>query len=442
MLKKIRFETKRKYQSSELDRVAGRHTSHAELERPHQDAQQDKGGREDTEDQLPGNDAGGAGGSSAREGQARPSSKCGNRIPVTADGAHLEGQTTWKPFLHYLKVKMEKMMEKDKKKGYPKKKSLDPSEEEVSEQEDWDKVIPTTTIRLEETVHQMEKEENREMVMSQMMQSMQVIMGRLQDLEQVTHPLMDRIGPSTIESSRSKGQSTSPELGQGSTDKRLKTGYNQQLKVCQIVMYVGPRDVHVQKHEKNSGSWMVNRKTKRSAEVDIRNMTEEEHELMKQAKGKEIESYIDHAAVEIAGKCGVDPKRIMGMRWVLTWKNETNENGQITGKKAKARLIIKGFQDPDLLRIQRDSPTLSTLGRNLLFSITSKQGWEMWLGDIKTAFLNGDDTEYDRKIYGEPLEDVKEYLGMSPTTFSGQEGCLGFAECPKKVDGQISQGTG
>lgn len=41
-----------------------------------------------------------------------------------------------------------------------------------------------------------------------------------------------------------------------------------------------------------------------------------------------------------------------------------DEAGNQVGKRAKAHLITKEFQDPDLLRIQRDRPPLST-GRNL-----------------------------------------------------------------------------
>ena len=40
----------------------------------------------------------------------------------------------------------------------------------------------------------------------------------------------------------------------------------------------------------------------------------------------------------------------MRARWVLTWKSIG---------KAKARLCMLGFQDPDLTEVPRDSPTLS-----------------------------------------------------------------------------------
>ena len=39
------------------------------------------------------------------------------------------------------------------------------------------------------------------------------------------------------------------------------------------------------------------------------------------------------------------------MRWILTWKMEKDEQGNITGKRAKARLIIRGFEDPGLMTL-------------------------------------------------------------------------------------------
>ena len=61
---------------------------------------------------------------------------------------------------------------------------------------------------------------------------------------------------------------------------------------------------------------------------------------------KEWQSWISSgAAIVIAAKdvpCG---KQIMRTRNVLTWKNVTDDKGKITGKKAKCRLVILGFED-------------------------------------------------------------------------------------------------
>ena len=102
------------------------------------------------------------------------------------------------------------------------------------------------------------------------------------------------------------------------------------------------------------------------------------------------------------------------MRWVLTWKSDINKEGQKIGQRPKARLIIKGFQDPDILNLRKDSPTLNTQSQNTILSLASMWHWEVETSEIKTAFLNGDHTEYQREIYAEPPDEVKEMLGMRP----------------------------
>ena len=207
----------------------------------------------------------------------------------------------------------------------------------------------------------------------------------------------------------SKRVRTSFQKGQ----QQFETGVVNETAVCEIVLFVGPRDIHMEKHGR-VGTWVVNAKAKKGAEVKLRELQEHEVEEFRKAKQKEIDSYVEHAAMDIVSRVGIDENRVLGMRWILTWKNEEDGEGNVTGKRPKARLIIKGFQDPDLLKIPRDSPTLSTVGRNMLFAVSSYHGWDLSIGDIKTAFLNGDDTEYHREIYGEPPEDAKEMLNMTP----------------------------
>ena len=46
------------------------------------------------------------------------------------------------------------------------------------------------------------------------------------------------------------------------------------------------------------------------------------------------------------------PDRAMDTRWVRTWKSDESRT---SGRRAKARLIIEGFTDPDLLDIESHS---------------------------------------------------------------------------------------
>ena len=79
--------------------------------------------------------------------------------------------------------------------------------------------------------------------------------------------------------------------------------------------------------------------------------------------------------------------RIMGSRYVCTWKQE--EEGP---KRVKARWCLQGHLDPDLQQKAEDgdlqSPTLSQIGRATAFQLIASFRWKLMLGDVKGAFLS------------------------------------------------------
>ena len=89
----------------------------------------------------------------------------------------------------------------------------------------------------------------------------------------------------------------------------------------------------------------------------------------------------------------------MGSRFVLTRKaaEEITENGLRPDPgnpehwRVKARWCLQGHLDPDLSSKaqagQLQSPTLSQMGRMVLFQLLSSNKWQLQLGDIKGAFL-------------------------------------------------------
>ena len=64
--------------------------------------------------------------------------------------------------------------------------------------------------------------------------------------------------------------------------------------------------------------------------------------------------------------------------------------------KAKARLVLRGFEDPDLLSMKTAAPTASRLARMMLLATTVWRDWTIWCGDVKAAFLSG--ANFDRII--------------------------------------------
>ena len=98
-------------------------------------------------------------------------------------------------------------------------------------------------------------------------------------------------------------------------------------------------------------------------------------------------SFVENNVVELALRSGVDPNRIIGSRWVLTWKAVDGKNPNSKVQKAKARLVLLGRQDPDLGKYTRSSPTLTKTGRFLLFALMAQFMWQVFSLDAKNAFL-------------------------------------------------------
>eukprot|EP00971_Amphidinium_carterae_P349279 6490939-Amphidinium_carterae.1 len=95
--------------------------------------------------------------------------------------------------------------------------------------------------------------------------------------------------------------------------------------------------------------------------------------------------------------------RIIPSRFHWRWKPESQGDKVI--KVPKCRWILIGFKDPDVLVLDGESPTPQLFSLNALLQAVASQAWELFQGDLQTAFLQGDVTS--REIYVEqPPEGV------------------------------------
>jgi len=93
---------------------------------------------------------------------------------------------------------------------------------------------------------------------------------------------------------------------------------------------------------------------KQRVEVQWRNLSDSDKELFRQAKEKEVNAWISHGTVRKLAKGTLPENRIMRCRWILTWKDPLPGTSQ---QRAKARLVILGFEDPDINSVPNDAPT-------------------------------------------------------------------------------------
>ena len=96
--------------------------------------------------------------------------------------------------------------------------------------------------------------------------------------------------------------------------------------------------------------------------------------------------------------------RIMGSRFVMTVKQEEDSPARVKG-----RWCLQGHLDPDLSKKAAagdlQSPTLSQVGRSVLFQTIASHKWRLRLGDIKGAFLaSGELPQQYRPLYASLLQ--------------------------------------
>lgn len=80
-------------------------------------------------------------------------------------------------------------------------------------------------------------------------------------------------------------------------------------------------------------------------------------------------------------------ERILDSRFVKTRRTSPDEENQT---EIKCRWALKGFQDPDLLELERQSPTLSSDALAVALQILASYKWLMHFMDVEGAFLQGE----------------------------------------------------
>ena len=174
--------------------------------------------------------------------------------------------------------------------------------------------------------------------------------------------------------------------------------------------------------------WLANVvKGIRKGEINTRELTLSQREEVIAAKIKELKSFFTNQVWEFAGnEDNKDPDRVVTARWVLTWK-KTDE-----GKyQAKARLVLRGFQDPDLFNLDKASPTAARLGKLSLLSLAAVERWTISCGNVRAAFLSG--ASFVRKLMVRLPKDCGPLLGIRSTeevTMRMLKSAYGLADAP------------
>ena len=155
-------------------------------------------------------------------------------------------------------------------------------------------------------------------------------------------------------------------------------------------------------------SYLASAAKKQKVEVKIKDLNSEEQKLFAKAKEKELDSWLATDTVRKILRNQVPEGQLLRSRWVLSWKPLDEIEQEETGstRKAKARLVILGYEDPLIDSLPRDSPTLGRDSRMLALQCISSHEWTARSFDIRTAFLRG--SRQDDRILGmEPPPELR-----------------------------------
>lgn len=98
--------------------------------------------------------------------------------------------------------------------------------------------------------------------------------------------------------------------------------------------------------------------------------------------------------------------------------------------KAKARLVVLGYLDPQLEELPRDSPTLGRHSKMLLLQLIASNGWNLKSFDVKAAFLQGK-PQQGRVLGLEPVPEMRSELHLKNSeVLKLEKGAYGLVDAP------------
>lgn len=138
--------------------------------------------------------------------------------------------------------------------------------------------------------------------------------------------------------------------------------------------------------------WLTDRR--RPEEVNLQLEPEEARKGWRKADAAEWNKIVESKAVKVLSlrdsirmreelRSKGQSNRILPSRMLRKYKHSEQPGEPPT---QKSRLCIRGDKDPDLLNLERFSPTVSTMNVNVLLQLAANARFPVALGDLKNAF--------------------------------------------------------
>ena len=148
-----------------------------------------------------------------------------------------------------------------------------------------------------------------------------------------------------------------------------------------------PSDLtYLTKNPEKSEVWLSKKMIEKGKEKRWSQMDLEEKHKFDLSMAKELSNVLSSKALRSLTSQewdDLDYNKVASMRWVLTVKSDGS---------AKARLVVLGFQMPDIEHMETASPTMARVSRSLLLAVVANNGFKLKAGDVTAAFLQTEES--------------------------------------------------
>ncbi len=177
---------------------------------------------------------------------------------------------------------------------------------------------------------------------------------------------------------------------------------------------------------KDLQAYIANNLKKRSAvEIYEKNLSTSELEEFRSAKAVEVNNFLASKAFQaLPDHLRPHHSQAVRMRWVLTWKYRDDGS-----RKAKARAVLLGYQDPLYESRATTSPTTTRQTRQMQMVLSASLGFTMKKGDVTGAFLQS--RPYPGELFCIPCKEICEGMGIPIDSITKvQKACYGLVDAP------------
>lgn len=168
-----------------------------------------------------------------------------------------------------------------------------------------------------------------------------------------------------------------------------------------------------------------NLKKRSAVEVYEKNLSPTELEEFRSAKAVEVNNFLASRAFQaLPDHLRPHHSQAVRMRWVLTWKYRDDGS-----RKAKARAVLLGYQDPLYENRATTSPTTTRQTRQLQMVLSASLGFSMKKGDVTGAFLQS--RPYPGELFCIPCKEICAGMGIPENSITKvQKACYGLVDAP------------